>query len=424
MINTIAAHGFSADLLGFSAIDRYLGRDCLPFVTVVTDADISDLARIFEGLRFPGVAIADGAADEAGWAWYFLCRDPELPPVSALCRSPNDRQPCFKLLDFNQDGRTGRFRDPWGVYPWLRQIKTGNADTAKKTVYTHGYTHVDTHTTEPWWKNCNSGGGKSRAFMEAALILARYCDEEEYRPKLLKEIIRSLQCLNEDQIPGAEGQRLLLLGILASPNPGLGLEFLKNAGLLEELWPELAELDQVDQSKEFHPEGNAWKHTLETFRYRKAAAHNGALAGPMSYDARLSLGLLLHDLGKAHAESSGAHRFEGHAELGARQARRFLERLGFEGALVADICYLVRNHMLPAALPRLPLTRTQEVLESPLFPVLLELYRCDESSSFKGLDGYYESSAAYQAYLKHRRNPYRLADGKKMGKREMLGRTR
>jgi len=58
-------------------------------------------------------------------------------------------------------------------------------------------------------------------------------------------------------------------------------------------------------------------------------------------------------------------------------------------------------------------------MSSPLFPTLMELYRCDESSSFKGLDGYHENSAAYQAYLKNLRNPYRCADGKKMGKREM-----
>jgi poly(A) polymerase len=70
--------------------------------------------------------------------------------------------------------------------------------------------------------------------------------------------------------------------------------------------------------------------------------------------------------------------------------------------------------MLPAALSRLPLIRTGEIMASPLFPTLLELYRCDESSSFKGLDGYYQSSAAYKAYLKYRRNPYRSADGKKL----------
>jgi poly(A) polymerase len=69
--------------------------------------------------------------------------------------------------------------------------------------------------------------------------------------------------------------------------------------------------------------------------------------------------------------------------------------------------------MLPAALPRLPLVRTGAIMASALFPLLMELYRCDESSSFKGLDGYYQSSAAYPSYLKYRRNPYRSADGKK-----------
>jgi poly(A) polymerase len=76
--------------------------------------------------------------------------------------------------------------------------------------------------------------------------------------------------------------------------------------------------------------------------------------------------------------------------------------------------------MLPAALPRLPLIRTGDIMASPLFPVLLELYRCDESSSFKGLDGYYESSAAYQSYLRYRRNPYRSDDGKKLGRAQIV----
>ncbi|MCL2270008.1 MAG: HD domain-containing protein, partial [Treponema sp.] len=172
-------------------------------------------------------------------------------------------------------------------------------------------------------------------------------------------------------------------------------------------WPELAALDNVDHSKEFHPEGNVWKHTMETMRYRKTPGQAG-------FDLRLSLGLLLHDVGKPLSEASGRRRFNGHAELGEPLARRFLERLGFEAPLVRDVCYLVRNHMLPAALSRLPLKRTGEIMESFLFPTLLELYRCDESSSFKGLDNYYQNSAAYQSYLKHRRNPYRSANGKKL----------
>jgi poly(A) polymerase len=134
---------------------------------------------------------------------------------------------------------------------------------------------------------------------------------------------------------------------------------------------------------------------METFRYRKPAGHNRT-----AYDLRLSLGLLLHDMGKPLAASSGKRRFAGHAELGAGAARRFLERLDFDAAVIEDIYYLVKNHMIPAALPRLPLTRTRKIMESDLFPTLMELYRCDESSSFKGLDAYYKSSAVYQGYLR------------------------
>jgi poly(A) polymerase len=166
----------------------------------------------------------------------------------------------------------------------------------------------------------------------------------------------------------------------------------------------------VDHSKEFHPEGNVWNHTLETFRHRKQSSGGG-------YDLRLGLGLLLHDAGKPLAASSGSRRFDGHAELGARTARHFLKRLEFAPPLVEDIFYLVKNHMLPAALKRLPLARTREIMESPLFPTLMELYRCDESSSFKGLDGYYENSAAYQSFLRNVRNPYRSPEGKILDRR-------
>jgi poly(A) polymerase len=239
--------------------------------------------------------------------------------------------------------------------------------------------------------------------MDGALILARYSRDEDAGG--IEELAGLFRSLPRGMPPRQEEQRLLLMGLLSSPYPALGLELLKITGFAGEFWPELAVLDDVDHSKEFHPEGNVWKHTLETFRYRKPSAY--------AYDLRLSMGLLLHDVGKSIAESSGQRRFDGHAELGARQAQVFLERLGFDSAFTSDICYLVKNHMLPAALPRLPLTRTGGILESPLFPLLLELYRCDESSSFKGLEAYYESSAAYQSYLRYRRNPYRSADGKK-----------
>jgi poly(A) polymerase len=257
-----------------------------------------------------------------------------------------------------------------------------------------------------------------RIIMDASLLLSRYCSNEKQNaePKMPPYIYdiyaKTTQAIGDyrsEPLPGPEMQRTFLSCLLVSPRPDIGLELLKQQKILDELWPELSGLNDVDHSKEFHPEGNVWKHTLETFRHRKTTTSG-------SFDLRLSLALLLHDLGKPISASFGNHRFDGHAELGAKAAGRFLRRLGFEDSLIRDIFYLVRNHMLPAALKRLPLSKTAEIMASPLFPTLLELYRCDESSSFKGLDGYYENSAAYQSYLKNLKNPYRSADGKKIKK--------
>jgi poly(A) polymerase len=366
--DAITASGYSLRLCAFSAIDRYARLPPLPFISLETSADITALARLFENLRFPGAALADAALSQTAQTYYFHCLD-----------SGETRESSFDLLSFSWDVATHHFYDPADVYPLLKAFRD-EQPLAPAPDYDLSFP--------------NPRVERYRALMDAALILSRYSDKDAPRP-LLKPIIQALNNLDAGIPPNAEEQRRLLISLLQSSRPDLGLTLLKAAGFIAEFWGELASLDDVDHAKEFHPEGNVWNHTLETFRYRK------------TFDARLSLGLLLHDIGKPLAAASGHYRFAGHAELGARVARKFLTRLEFDAALIDDVSFLVRNHMLPAAVKRLPLSRTQDILESPLFPTLLELYRCDESSSFKGLDGYYKSSAAYQAYLKQRRNPYR-----------------
>jgi poly(A) polymerase len=404
----LAAAGYAVSFRSFSALDRYLGLAPLPFTLAETNAPVAALAHHLEGLRFPGADIADGAVDADGQSWYFRCVDPD---------DSDNFRPSFGLLSFAQNWNTGRFQDPQNNYFLLRKLR----DRGKRPLQYSGNRETPP-PDQPWWADVNAAADRCQALMDAAVILARYLDCDEAGEQALlpspAEVLRFLDALPPGFPPKPEAQRLLLEALLVSARPDRGLELLKAAGFVRELWPELALLDSVDHSKEFHPEGNVWTHTMETFRYRKPLSHNRG-----SYDFRLSLGLLLHDVGKPLSASSGSNRFNGHAELGACAARKFLERLGCDSPLIGDIYYLVRCHMLPAALPRLPLIKTREILESPLFPTLLELYRCDESSSFKGLDGYYESSAAYQTWLRNRRNPYRLADGKKIGKQNTRGRN-
>jgi poly(A) polymerase len=431
IFGSLVSAAYSVSLCGFSALDCYMGLAPLPFTWVETDADIPALARLLDGFRFPGTDIADGAVDAGEHSWYFRCIDPE-----EILRHVDSNAPSYTLLSFRRDWNTKHFRDPLDQYPliqalrrelpWnIREILPQNSNSPRLDPGNRKEYSLPVQEYPAWETGLNPGVDRFRALMDGALILARYSPEQP-SPSPVK-MARLIETLAPGLPPKPEAQRLLLTGILVSPNPGQGLELLKSAGFIREFWPELDLMNDVDHSKEFHPEGNVWKHTLETFRYRKAAGH-GSTSGNSranrnhsAYDLRLSLGLLLHDVGKPLSASSGSRRFNGHAELGAQAAQKFLERLEFKPSLINDIYYLVRNHMLPAALPRLPLSRTQEILESPLFPTLLELYRCDESSSFKGLDGYYESSAAYQSYLRNRRNPYRSADGKKIGKQGIRG---
>ena len=398
VLEKIHTGGFSAYLHGYGAIDSWLNTQARTekTINILTNADTASLARMFDGLRYPGVDLADAALGtddcaretSVGNVWYFRCAD-----------SIRDYRPSFNILKFFKDCKTNKFHDPDGIYPLLNGIRQDIYNSQK------GIRNINNEIryADIFLKGLNPNNDYTRTLMNAALILAKYF----YKSRLPGDILKLFYSLPQGSVPGQEEQRLFLYELMTSANPGLGLELLKTSGFLNEFWPEVASLEKADHSKEFHPEGNAWEHTMETFRHRKASWIN-------AHDFRLSLGLLLHDIGKPHAPSAGSHRYDGHAELGEIQARRFLGRLGFNAFLINDIGFLVKNHMLPAALPRLPLFRTAEIMSSPLFPTLMELYRCDESSSFKGLDNYYESSAAYQSFLRNKKNPYRTADGKKL----------
>jgi len=382
VVAPLIENGYSVRLVSFTALDRFCGLRPGPARFLETDADLAALSRLFDTLRFPGAALADaavdcGEADGERWTWYLRCLDADESAI-----------PSYAVLGFSWDARRRAYQDPEDLYPIVRGFRDPPKEGAER----------------PSWiaqEDPLTGTGRWRAAADAALILSRYRVGGAAPNELEKRIDR----LREEPPLSAEEQRVLLSSLMVSRKPDAGLSLLKRTGFLAAHWPALAAMDGVDHSKEFHPEGNAWEHTLETFRYRKIA------------DLTLSLGLLLHDSGKPLAEASGGKRFDRHAELGAMTARRFLGALGFEGRIVDDVDFLVRNHMMPAALPRLPLNRTQAALESPLFPLLLELYRCDESSSFKGPEGFYESSAAYRTYLRNVKNPYRSADGKKLMRR-------
>ncbi len=121
--------------------------------------------------------------------------------------------------------------------------------------------------------------------------------------------------------------------MLGAPKPSVGLEVLREAGLLELWLPELAACRGVPQNR-FHA-FDVYFHSL----------YSCDAARPDKADVRWAA--LLHDIGKpdTRAERAGEGTFHGHEQLGARLADALLQRLRFPSAMRERIVHLVREHM-------------------------------------------------------------------------------
>jgi poly(A) polymerase len=339
----------------FSALDRFFRLPPSPGTRyLLTDCSLINLARIFDELEYGGERHEDAIVPHEGRPYALRCYDEDDPP------SPRP----FSVQELLYDPGRDVFLDPEGVYPDLRLevlVPRGGAPPLTRLA-------------------------------EAAKLVSRY----HYRADAAELVLEG-----PFTPPAGTFQRDLLLGVLDGGQAHKGLALLYESGFVQAFWPELARMSVIPQLKDYHPEGDGWEHTLETFKHRKQA------------DAVLSLALLLHDVGKPDAPATQERPYDRHAELGAEVAASFLRRLGFAPSLIQEVTFLIRYHMMPAALKKLPLFRSEKIMDSPLFPQLLELYRADLSASYTGPEGYYEACQVYRNYLKNKANPYRRSDGSK-----------
>ncbi len=126
-----------------------------------------------------------------------------------------------------------------------------------------------------------------------------------------------------------------------------GLEFLRECGWLS-YFPELERLVGCEQWPQWHPEGDAWRHTLHCLD-----AFVGLRSGDDAEDIIVGLAVLCHDLGKpstTFTDDTGRIRAFGHDAAGEAPTRSLLARMTREKRLVEDVVALVRTHMQPAAL--------------------------------------------------------------------------
>jgi tRNA nucleotidyltransferase (CCA-adding enzyme) len=137
--------------------------------------------------------------------------------------------------------------------------------------------------------------------------------------------------------------------LLGARRPSIGLEWLRELGAIEQLFPELDALIDVPQDKEWHPEGDVFIHT------RLVADRARELIDDLPYAKRITvmLAAIAHDFGKPATTEfiEGRLRSRGHEEAGVAPAASFLDRLNIhtlDGYDVrAQVIALVRDHLKP-----------------------------------------------------------------------------
>jgi tRNA nucleotidyltransferase (CCA-adding enzyme) len=142
-----------------------------------------------------------------------------------------------------------------------------------------------------------------------------------------------------------EIEKLLLL----APQPSIGLRWLNDLGIVNQLFPEIKQLINVRQEPEWHPEGDVFVHTLlVTDRARELLDDL-----PYAKQVTVMLAALCHDFGKPATTEflEGRWRSRGHEEAGVAPAKAFLDRLNIhtlDGYNVrAQVIALVREHLKP-----------------------------------------------------------------------------
>ena len=132
------------------------------------------------------------------------------------------------------------------------------------------------------------------------------------------------------------------LKILTSPKPSTGLKLLYDSGVMETIFPEIANLAGVDQRKDYHHK-DVFLHTCKVVDN----------ISPKTENVWLRFAALVHDIAKPQTkrfvEGTG-WTFHGHEELGARMMKFLFRRMKLPFNKLHYVEKLIRLHLRPIAL--------------------------------------------------------------------------
>ena len=190
--------------------------------------------------------------------------------------------------------------------------------------------------------------------------------------------------------------------ILTEGGARRGFEIMDATGLLPLILPEISAMHGVEQSPDYHPEGDVFVHTMLVLEQ---------LVEPTE---SVAYGALLHDVGKPVTAGRNEQRitFYGHTEQGAEMAVAILKRLKRSRSVWERVGYLVKNHLRHVQAPKMRVSTLKRFLGEPGIDELLEVTRLDALASNGDLQ-YYDFCRQKMAELKHEEiHPPPLVTGK------------
>jgi poly(A) polymerase/tRNA nucleotidyltransferase (CCA-adding enzyme) len=161
-----------------------------------------------------------------------------------------------------------------------------------------------------------------RAFRACRLASELEFEIEEETFNAISKSIPVVEMVSKERVRD-EFMKLLLY----SSKPSVGINLLKETGLLGVFLPELLEAVGVEQ-KLFHTY-DVYEHSLRTCDVAEDS---------------VKLAALLHDLGKVSTDTKDGH-FYGHDSVGAEMAVEIMKRLKFPNEEIEKVKKLIKNHM-------------------------------------------------------------------------------
>lgn len=163
-----------------------------------------------------------------------------------------------------------------------------------------------------------------------------------------------------------------LIKIINSDDPMIAFVTMQKLGILPYVIPELEETIKIEQGGEHIYD--VWEHSLR-------ALQNGA---DKKYAFHVRLASLLHDIGKPRTRRPDPQgkgwTFYNHEVVGAKMAKKILERLNFSRETISTIVSLVRWHMFFSDPDQITLSAVRRLIRNvgpELVWDLMDVRRCD-----------------------------------------------